>query len=91
MPFGNLDAQAGHPAVAVSGNEVTLVWREFDGSANRIMSMRSTNRGTDWSAPSILASTRGAADYPQLIRGQGGLWLIWNTAEDGFKAMRVGT
>jgi hypothetical protein len=90
MPFGNLDAQAGHPAIAVSGDAVTLAWREFDGNVNRIMTLRSTDRGQHWSAPGVIATTRGAADNPQLIAGRGGLWLIWNTADDGFKILRVG-
>lgn len=90
MPFGDLDAQAGHPVVAVVQEEVHLAWREFDGRENRVMTMRSADRGQTWSKPAAIASTAGAADDPLLITGRGGIWLIWNTADAGLKVVRSG-
>ena len=89
LPFGNLDAQAGHPQVAVSGRQVTLVWREYDGRHNLIRSMRSRDNGNRWSAPSTLARSAGAADDPLLITGHQGLWLVWNTTADGLKTVKI--
>src|SRR5574343_337049 len=89
LPFGNLDAQAGHPQVAVSGRRVTLVWREYDGRHNLIRSMYSHDNGSRWSAPSTLARTAGAADDPLLISGRQGLWLVWNTTADGLRTVKI--
>lgn len=89
LPFGNLDAQAGHPALTVQGASVHLVWREFDGRETRIVGMRSTDRGQSWSAPAAIAKTAGAADDPLLIAGREALWLVWNTADDGLQLRQV--
>jgi hypothetical protein len=89
MPFGDLDAQAGHPALSAIGNAIDLVWREFDGRENRIVGMHSSDRGQTWSQPARLASTAGAADDPLLISGRGAVWLIWNTADHGLKIVRL--
>lgn len=89
MPFGNLDAQAGHPAIATQGTDVHLVWREFDGKQNRIVGMRSGNQGKTWSAPGELARTEGAADDPLLIQGRGAIWLVWNTADHALTVKQV--
>jgi len=89
LPFGNLDAQAGHPALLALAGDVHLVWREFDGQKNRILGMRSTDRGDTWSQPAELAATSGAADDPLLLSGRGAAWLLWNTVDAGLKIIRV--
>src|SRR5574343_897713 len=89
LPFGNLDAQAGHPQVAVSGRHVTLVWREFDGRLNLIRAMHSRDNGNRWSAPTTLARTAGAADDPLLVSGRQALWLVWNTTADGLRTIKI--
>lgn len=89
MPFGNLDAQAGHPAVATRGRLVSLAWREFDGKENRIVGMQSADRGNTWSSPRQLANTAGAADDPLLIDGRNATWLVWNTADAGLRVIRL--
>ena len=89
MPFGNLDAQAGHPALAITGESTHLAWREYDGKENRIMAMQSGDRGLNWTQPAALASTPGAADDPLLINGRGAAWLVWNTADQGLKIVKL--
>ncbi|MBS1140107.1 MAG: hypothetical protein H6R13_1560 [Proteobacteria bacterium] len=89
LRFGNLDAQSGHPQVAVVGRNVVLVWREFDGKFNHIRLMLSRDRGQNWSAPSSIARTAGAADDPLLLTDKGTPWLVWNTAVDGLKRSRI--
>jgi len=91
LSFGDLDAQAGHPAVATAGSGIDLVWREFDGRENRIVAIHSADRGQTWSKPVRLAATAGAADDPLLINGRDAIWLIWNTADNGLKVVRLGT
>lgn len=87
--FGKLDAQSGHPQVAVVRRKVVLVWREFDGKFNHIRLITSRDRGQTWSAPSSLARTAGAADDPLLLTDRGIPWLVWNTTADGLKRSRI--
>jgi len=89
LRFGNLDAQAGHPQVAVHGRHVTLVWREFDGRHNLIRAMHSRDNGSRWSAPTTLARSAGAADDPLLVTGRQALWLVWNTTADGLRTVKI--
>src|SRR5574343_1003621 len=89
MSFGNLYAQAGHAQVVAWGEQVVLVWREYDGRHNLIRSMHSRDNGQRWSAPSTLARSAGAADDPLLITGRRGLWLVWNTTADGLKTVKI--
>jgi hypothetical protein len=83
MAFGNKNAQAGHPAILIQNNNVHLAWLEFDGKDNHVMHISSSNFGENWSQPSELASTSGAADYPQLLVANGEAKLIWNTTANG--------
>ena len=89
LAFGNPDHQAAHPMLATLGDTVQLVWREYDGKLHRIMGMSSSDRGEHWSAPNELANTTGAADDPLVRKGRGGLWLVWNTAEDGLRIQKL--
>lgn len=89
MPFGNLDAQAGHPALTIAEGTLYLAWREYDGKENRIMAMHSNDRGQTWSAPSRQSATPGSADDPLLISDHHATWLIWNTADQGLNVIRL--
>ncbi|PKO87110.1 MAG: exo-alpha-sialidase [Betaproteobacteria bacterium HGW-Betaproteobacteria-12] len=89
LPFGHLDAQAGHPQVAVIGPRVVLVWREYDGRHNLIRRQQSTDGGRSWSDPATLAQTAGAADDPLLVSHGEAVRLVWNTAADGLRSLAV--
>lgn len=90
LPFGDLDAQPGHPVVLARQDSVFLAWREFDGKQNRIRIMVSVDRGDTWAAPATRATTAGAADYPLLLEGRGAVWLAWNTADEGLRLFSLG-
>ncbi len=89
LPFGDNDAQAGHPAMLSLGRVVFLAWKEFDGKNTVIRLMRSNDGGATWPAPTTLANTAATSDHPQLIaHGRRG-WLGWNTAREGFRLIEV--
>lgn len=81
LPFGNLDAQAGHPTVHADAQQVNVVWREFDGRVYRLRRMQSADRGATWSAPVTLAEAEGATDLPLFVQGARTPLLAWGTAE----------
>ncbi|CAG0983210.1 hypothetical protein RHDC4_02022 [Rhodocyclaceae bacterium] len=85
MPFGNLDAQPGHPTVLAQDEKVFLAWREFDGKQMSVKTMASRNHGDTWGPVVSRAVTAGAADYPLLLSGRSKAWLAWNTVQEGFR------
>jgi len=85
--FGNMKKQAGHPALAASGENVWLVWREKDAGKSQLWLMKSSDEGKSWDAPKMMADASGAADYPVLLQNGKVLLLVWNTAGEGLKVM----
>lgn len=88
-PFGNDEAQAGHPSVLASGHTVTVAWLEFDGRANRIWVMQSHDGGRHWARARAVASSEGVVDYPILLARRGQPWLVWHSEREGLRAMAI--
>jgi hypothetical protein len=84
MPFGDPNAHAMNPRVAVSGTTVTLAWQEFRDGRIRILARRSGDGGDTWAKARELASTAGAADRAELITGPAGSFVSWNTRAEGY-------
>ena len=89
LPFGASDAQAGHPAVAVTGRSVVLAWKEFDGQAGVVRVMQSADGGEHWSAAHTALRSAGASDYPLLVSHGSQIVLAWNTAGEGLRLQTV--
>jgi len=87
--FGNMKKQAGHPALATIGDTVWLVWRERDAGKSQIWLMKSDDEGKSWGTPSMIADTTGNADYPILLKKDEQIFLMWNTATEGLKALAI--
>jgi len=85
--FGNMKKQAGHPALATSGDNVWLVWREKDAGKSQLWLMKSSDEGKNWDAPNLMADASSAADYPLLLQNGKVLLLVWNTAGEGLKVI----
>lgn len=77
--FGQQGAK--HPNVLASGQQVVIVWSEFDGNANKVMSIRSADGGQSWSQPDTLASTKASADDAFLVSHNNEFYLSWQTGE----------
>lgn len=89
LPFGNNDAQAGHPALLVQDATVHLAWKEFNGTLSLIRAMHSRDGGKSWSAARTLATSRGRSDHPQLLGFGDKAYLAWNTAGEGLRLIEV--
>lgn len=84
--FGNLDAQPAHPDVIGVGDEVLVVWKEFNGEVSVIRAIRSGDNGATWSAPRTVAETGDASDHPRLARSHDDrVYLSWSTLQDGHR------
>ncbi len=79
---------AGHPSVLALGQQVALLWLEYDGVHNLLKLMRSSDQGQSWSTPRTLGSSAASADYGFLLSDGQRLFVSWQTGEGyQFKAL----
>jgi hypothetical protein len=83
--FGNMQHNAGHPALLAMGDKVWLVWRESYSGQSEIFGMRSIDGGKQWSAADRVLAVKGQVDYPQLISIKDKVYVVVNTVDEGFK------
>lgn len=81
--FGDVEQQAGHPALMSQGEQVWLVWKELTDTASIIRMAMSDNGGRNWNDAVTIAESAGKSDHPQLLRSADEVYLGWNTAKDG--------
>ncbi len=75
-------AAAAHADLAVAGERVAVVWKEFDGSRTRLYASLSGDGGDSFRTLE-LAATAGASDQPRaLVRGDA-LFAFWRTEGEG--------
>jgi hypothetical protein len=78
------------PYLYASGQQVWLVWKEFDGSKSSIYLKESGDDGNTWTTPKILTSTAGYSDHPLLLSRGNEVFLSWLTRDDGYQLMNIG-
>ena len=78
------------PYLFSSGQQVWLVWKEFDGKKSVIYLKESLDDGNTWSSPKMLASTEGYSDHPLLLAQGSEVFLSWLTRDDGYQLINIG-
>ncbi len=78
------------PYLFSSGQQVWLVWKEFDGKKSSVYLKESSDDGGTWSSPKILASTVGYSDHPLLLARGNDIFLSWLTRDDGYQLLSIG-
>ena len=89
LAFGDYQKQASHPAVYSSGQNVYLVWQEFDGTIHSLMTQASGDRGVTWEKPRVLSRHVGAVDYPMLLSDRGRVYVYWHIPGEPLKLLRL--
>jgi hypothetical protein len=84
LPLGT--AQAEHADVAVHGDEIVVVWKQFDGKSTAILGRVSPDRGKTWKEVE-LARTAGVSDQPHLVTTGSGVLLVWRTQNEGVRVL----
>lgn len=87
MPLGT--TQASHADIAVQGNQIAIVWKQFDGQATAILARMSNDGGITWQE-NELARTAGESDKPYMTAAPSGLVLYWRTQNEGIRIVQVG-
>ncbi|MFA6052356.1 MAG: sialidase family protein [Methylobacter sp.] len=85
--FGN--AGASHPHVLTSGEQVMVVWQEFDGANNVIQLMKSADDGKTWSKPEVIAKTAESGDQPFLVSDGEKMYLSWKTQQQDYRLKSI--
>lgn len=74
--------QAAEPQVAISGSNVVVVFRKFDGSNERIYANYSTNGGASWGGVKELENNAGYNGYePQVAISGSNVVAIWKQSD----------
>ncbi len=89
LALGEPARQAGHPAVAASGDRVLLTWREFDGQRFSAWAMLSQDAGQSWDAPQKIAEAAQQADFTLPLLDARQALVVWNTAAEGLRVLPV--
>jgi hypothetical protein len=71
---------AGHGDVAVNGQQVVVVWKDYADGRTRLLDAISDDAGKTW-RDAELASVVGPSDYPRLLSQGGRTYVFWNTRE----------
>jgi hypothetical protein len=83
-------ANVARPYLLAMGQQVWLVWKEFDGSKSSVYLKESNDDGNTWSTPKLLASTAGYSDHPLLLSRGNEAFLSWLTRDDGYQLISIG-
>ena len=87
--FGDVNKQAGHPALVSLGESVWLAWKERTENVSEIKLAKSEDGGRSWIAPVTLTQTQDKSDYPQLHVKDHQVYLAWNTHKNGLVWMKL--
>ena len=88
--IGSEVSNVARPYLFAAGQQVWLVWKEFDGGKSSVYLKESKDDGSTWSAPKLLASTAGYSDHPLLLSRSNEVFLSWLTRDDGYQLMSIG-
>ncbi|MBU3557258.1 exo-alpha-sialidase [Polynucleobacter sp. Ross1-W9] len=87
---GSESANVSRPYLLALGQQVWLVWKEFDGTQSFVYLKESTDDGKTWAIPKILSSTAGYSDHPLLLAQGNHVFLSWLTRNDGYQLINIG-
>lgn len=85
--FGNMQKQAGHPALTSNKETVWLVWSEKAAGKSQVLLLQSQDEGRYWGKPRVVVEVDGTADYPVLLQRGEQVFLAWNTEKEALKLL----
>lgn len=88
--IGAEGSNVARPYLFAMGQQVWLVWKEFDGKKSSVYIKESSDDGNTWNSPRLLASTEGYSDHPLLLSHGDAVFLSWLTRADGYQLINVG-
>ena len=88
--IGAEGSNVARPYLYALGQQIWLVWKEFDGIKSSVYLKESGDDGKSWTAPKMLTSTAGYSDHPLLLSRSNEVFLSWLTRNDGYQLIGIG-
>ena len=88
--IGSEGTNVSRPYLLALGQQVWLVWKEFDGTHSLVYIKQSIDDGKTWDTPKIISKTRDYSDHPLLINQGDAVFLSWLTRADGYQLIQIG-
>lgn len=79
---------AAHADLAVSGERVAIVWKEFDGRQTQLFGEVSNDGGEHWRRIT-LAQTDGPSDHPRLLMKGKDFYVLWNSEKEPLRVVAL--
>ncbi len=87
---GSESANVSRPYLLAMGQQVWLVWKEFNGTDALVYIKQSVDDGKTWSTAQMVSKTNGYSDHPLLVNKGDAVFLSWLTRADGYQLIKVG-
>ena len=76
-------AQAAHPHLNTNGNNIDIVWMQFNGAEHELWHQRSKNNGKSFSEAVLLTTATEGADRPFIIKNGKISYVSWHRPKQG--------
>jgi len=87
MNFGG--AGASHPHVQTLGQQVAIVWEEFDGKNNTLQLIKSSDAGKTWTKPEVIAQAAEGVDTPFLVSDGQAIYVSWQVQQQDYHLQKI--
>ncbi len=77
---------AEHADLSILGDQIAVVWKEFDGQRVTLRALRSSDRGSTFSEREI-GETANASDQPRLLVHDKRFYVFWNTRSEPLRVV----
>ena len=88
--LGNANRNVARPYLLTLGQEVWLVWKEFNGEKAIIFLQHSNDDGKTWSIAKPISEAVGYTDHPLLVNQGKQVFLSWLTRAKGYQLLSIG-
>ena len=78
---------AEHADLAIAGERLAVVWKEFDGERSQLRATVSRDAGGNCDEAKTLAVTAAASDQPRILAIDGRFYAFWNTRFEPLKVV----
>jgi len=83
LAIGKKSAQASHPHISQQGNNVDIVWTQYNGIEHQLWHQRSTDNGKSFSDSQMLTTSTTGADRPFIIKNGKVTLVSWQRPKFG--------
>ncbi len=83
ISVGVHSAQAAHPHMNTNGNNIDIVWTQFNGTEHELWHQHSTDNGKSFTAAIMLATADNGSDRPFIIKKDNVSYVSWHRPKRG--------